>query len=576
MRPRLARALGAISAAVLLAAPPAIQAQRSLEIPRFDARIAVGRDGSIDVTETIEARFNGKWNGLYRKVPVKYRTPQGFNWSIRLDLVSATDGQGQALRTETSRESHYVSYKVWVPGAEDATRTVVLRYRAHNALRFFEEHDELYWNVTGDEWDVALGMVTARIILPDGATGLRATAFNGVQGATLREAGVTESDSGITLRMPRPLEFREGVTAVVGWDKGFVDEPTRVDRAAGFLASNWPLVIPIVVLLSMLAIWRKRGRDPRRRPVAVQYEPPADLTPAEAGTLTDERVDMRDITATVVDLAVRGFLKIEEVEEKELFGLIESKDFRFRRLRPASDWGALPNHERRVLKGIFENGGEEIVLLSDLKDEFYTELDGIRDGVMDRLMSKGMYRVRPDQTRTAWIVGGLIFGAVLAIGGAMAAAPFSLTPVPFLIAGALSAVIVVVIGWQMPARTEAGTRMLEQTLGFGEFLERVDRERYQDVKRTPEMFERFLPYAMAFGVERQWAKAFNDVYMQPPRWYAGSHAGVFNASTFSRSLGSMSTQTAGAMSSSPRTSSGSGFSGGSSGGGGGGGGGGGF
>ena len=574
--PRVLRAW-MLAVPLLLTAPQALAAQRSLEIRRFDALIAVEADASIDVTETIEARFNGKWNGIYRKVPVKYRTPQGFNWSIRLELVSATDDQGNALRTETSRESHYVQYKIWIPGAEDATRTIALRYRARNALRFFDEHDELYWNVTGDEWDVSLGMVTAAITLPEGATGVRATAFNGVQGATLREAELTESASGIAIRMPRPLEFREGVTAVVGWDKGFVREPTRLDRAGGFLASNWPLGIPFAVLATMLAIWRRRGRDPRRRPVAVQYEPPADLTPAEAGTLTDERVDMRDITATVVDLAVRGFLKIEEVEKKELFGLVTSEDFRFHRLRPESEWSGLAPHERRILKGIFEDADDDgAVMLSDLRNEFYKELDGIRSGVMDRLMTKGMFRVRPDQTRTAWVVGGMIFGVLLAFGGSMVAAAFSLTPVPFLIAGALSAVIVMVIGWQMPARTEAGTRMLEQTLGFGEFLERVDRDRYENVKRTPEMFERFLPYAMAFGVEAKWAKAFRDIYVQPPGWYAGTHAGLFNATTFSRSLSSMSTQTAGAMSSSPRSSSGSGFSGGSSGGGGGGGGGGGF
>ena len=573
--PRAPRAL-TLPLLLLLAAPPALRAQRSLEIRRFDALIVVDPDASIDVTETIEARFNGKWNGIYRKVPVQYRTPQGFNWSIRLELVSATDDQGNALRTETSRESHYVQYKIWVPGAEDATRTIALRYRARNALRFFEEHDELYWNVTGDEWDVPLGMVTAAITLPQGATGVRATAFNGVQGATLREAELTESATGLAIRMPRPLEFREGITAVVGWDKGFVREPTRLDRAGGFLASNWPLAIPFAVLATMLAIWRRRGRDPRQRPIAVQYEPPTDLTPAEAGTLTDERVDMRDITATVVDLAVRGFLKIEEVEKKELFGLMTSEDFRFHRLRPEGEWSSLAAHERRILKGIFEDAVDDSVMLSDLKNEFYKELDGIRSGVMDRLMTKGMFRVRPDQTRTAWVVGGMIFGVLLAFGGSMLAAAFSLTPVPFLIAGALSAVIVMVIGWQMPARTDAGTRMLEQTLGFGEFLERVDRERYQNVKLTPEMFERFLPYAMAFGVESKWAKAFKDIYVQPPIWYAGTHAGMFNASTFSRSLSSMSTQTAGAMSSSPRSSSGSGFSGGSSGGGGGGGGGGGF
>ena len=535
----------------------------------------MARDGSIEVREAIEAQFTGQWNGIYRKVPVKYRTPQGFNWSIRLSLISATDGDGNALRTETSREGHYIKYKIWVPGAQDASRTVVLTYRAENGLRFFENHDELYWNVTGDEWDVPLGIVTAEILLPDGATGLRATAFNGVQGATLREAEVSTSASGVRIAMPRALEFREGVTAVVGWDKGLVAEPTATQRAAGFLGSNWPLALPLPVLVGMLALWRRSGRDPRRRPITVQYEPPEGMTPAEAGTLTDEKVDMRDITATLVDLAVRGFIRIEETEEKALFGLVKSDDFRFHLLRPLSEWGALALHEQRVLAGLFK-GGEESVALSDLKDEFYTELDGIRAGIMQRLMGKGMFRVRPDSTRTGWTVAGLVLGFLIAMLGGMVSAALSLTPVPFIVAGLLVALIVVVIGRLMPARTESGTRALEQVLGFGEFLERVDRERYQMVARTPEVFERFLPYAMAFGVEKQWAKAFKDIYVQPPTWYSGVHPGGFNASSFSRSLSDMSTQAASTMSSSPRTSSGSGFSGGSSGGGGGGGGGGGF
>lgn len=560
---------------ISVAAAGRLAAQRTLEILGMHSRVTVAPDGSIDVSETIRARFTGQWNGIYRKVPVEYRTAQGFNWSIRIALVSATDDQGRTLRTETSREGHRVQYKVWIPGAQDAERTIVLRYRAENALRFFDEHDELYWNATGDEWDVALGMVSAEIVLPAGATGVRATAFNGVQGATHRDADIGVAGSTVTIRMPRPLEFREGMTAVVGWDKGLVAEPTAADRAAGFLASNWPLAIPIPVLLGMLALWMTRGRDPRRRPIAVRYEPPPDFTPAEAGTITDERVDMRDITATVVDLAVRGYIRIEEKEESSLFGLVTSEEFVFHRVRPSSEWGALPQHERHVLAGIFSDGADTVEL-SDLRNEFYKKLDGIRKGVMARLMDRGVYRARPDTTRAGWTGAGLLFGGIIAAGGARLSSGLSLTPLPFLIAGTLSGLIVVLMGRLMPARTEAGTRTLEEVLGFEEFLGRVDRERYEGVRLRPEMFERFLPYAMAFGVEAKWAKAFRDIYVEPPTWYAGSHPGQFSASSFSRSLSSMSTRTAGAMSSAPRSSSGSGFSGGSSGGGGGGGGGGGF
>jgi uncharacterized membrane protein len=571
-----ARALVWLLPALLLAPVPAL-AQRSIEIPRFHSRVVVEADGAIDVTETFTARFTGSWNGIYRTVPVKYRTPQGFNWTIRIDLVSATDDQGRDLRTESSRERHYLKYKIWVPGAQDAERTIVLRYKAHNALRFFEDHDELYWNATGDEWDVPLGMVSADVELPSGATGIRTTAFNGVVGSTLREAEIAEEGSLIRFRMPRPLEYLEGMTVVVGWDKGLIPEPTAVDKVQGFLASNWPLGIPFAVLAAMLTLWFRIGRDPRKRPIAVQYEPPEDFTPAEAGTLTDERVDMRDITATMVDLAVRGFLRIEETEEDVLFGLTTKKEFTFHRLRPESDWAALAPHERNVLRGVFKDGS--VVPLSDLKDEFYTELSGIKNGVMNQLTLKQLYRRRPDHVRAWWIAGGFVCLLIVMFGGGVLSSALQqqLSPAPFVAAGIVSAIIIVAIGWNMPARTVDGTRMLERVLGFSEFLERVDKDKYEHVKRTPEMFERFLPYAMALGVEQQWAKAFKDIYMEPPTWYTGSNIHLFNATTFSRSLSSMSTTAATAMSSSPRSSSGSGFGGGGfSGGGGGGGGGGGF
>jgi uncharacterized membrane protein len=568
------RALAWALAALALGAGP-LRAQRSLEIQRFDANIVVERDGDIDVTERIQAQFTGEWNGLYRKVPVQYRTPQGFNWSIRLELVSATDDQGAPLRTETSREGHYVKYKVWVPGARDATRTVLLRYRAKNALRFFEEHDELYWNVTGDEWDVALGMVTARVALPAGATGIRATSFNGAYGSTATEAAVTVEDTGVRIVMPRQLEFREGLTAVVGWDKGLVPEPTATDRSLGFLASNWPLLFPIVVLASMLALWWRRGRDPRRLPVSVQYEPPDGLTPAEAGTITDETADMRDITATVVDLAVRGYLRISEKEEEKLFGLLKGEEYVFHRGRPRADWQALAPHERSVLEGIFDDGVDEVEL-SDLENEFYKTIPEIRKSLMERLVGKRYYAARPDSVRTRWRVGALVVGFAFFIGGSAVSGKFGLTPVPFMIAGAVSALIILIVGHNMPARTVAGTRTLEKVLGFGEFLDRVEKDRFERVVKTPEMFERFLPFAMAFGVEKKWARAFRDIYTTPPSWYSGPNAAAFNVSHFSTSLSNMSARTASAMSSSPRSSSGSGFSGGSSGGGGGGGGGGGF
>ena len=147
---------GAIVAACLLAWPGAAAAQRSLVIQQFAADVEVGTGGAISVTETIQPRFTGTWNGIYRTIPVGYRTPQGFTYQLRLDVESVSDETGAPLRYESSRERHYRKLKIWIPGAVDTVKTVVVRYRVLNGLKFFEEHDELYWNVTGDEWDVPI------------------------------------------------------------------------------------------------------------------------------------------------------------------------------------------------------------------------------------------------------------------------------------------------------------------------------------------------------------------------------------------------------------------------------------
>ena len=552
-----------------------VAAQRSYTIDRFDAVIQVERDGGIQVTETITARFVGSWNGIYRTIPVTYRTPQGFNWTLGLNLQRATDGEGRPLRVEASRERHYIKFKIWVPGAADATRTVVLRYRATNGLRFFEDHDELYWNVTGDEWDVGLGAATARIELPAGATGIRAIAFNGAYGSTAQEATVETRGTTVRIAMPHALAFHEGLTAVVGWDKGLVVAPPAAARAQAVVTSNWPLAIPIPVFLLAFWVWWRRGRDPRRNPIAVQYEPPRGMSPAEAGTLLDNSADLRDITATLVDLSVRGFMRIEEREGIKILGLVLGREYTLRRLDPPADAGELAPHERRLFDGIFA-GRSGLVELSELKEEFYTEIPGIKKNIFDRLLGRGFYHARPDKVRMHWMIAAVVFGGLIAIGGGMMAAGFLMTPVPFIVAGALVAGILLWFSLIMPARTDAGTRALEQVLGFEEFLRRVESEHLKRIIiGHPELFDRFLPFAMAFGVERKWARAFEGIYTQPPTWYVGPSMMHFNVSSFSSNLAHLSSTAGGALTSAPRSSGGSGFGGGGSSGGGGGGGGGG-
>jgi len=561
-----------------MASCPGAAEARSLVIESFDARIVISADGSIQVAEVIRPKFTGTWNGIFRTIPVEYRTPQGMNYTLLLDILSITDDAGNPLKYERSRERHYLKLKVWVPGASDATRTVVLRYRVQNGLRFFDEHDELYWNVTGDEWQVPILAATAEVELPAEAKNLRAVAYTGAYGSREQAAIVDVSEHAVRIRMQRPLNFREGVTVAVGWDPGIVQRPTALTQAGFFLQSNWPFGLPLVIFVLMLGVWNAWGRDPRRRPIAPQYEPPEQLTPAELGTLVDNSPDLRDITSTLVDLAVRGYVQIREEERSGGFlGLGTQREYLFVLQRASSEWTELNFHERAVLEGLFSGQVGESVTSSDLEQSFYRNLPGIRDRIFERLLSRRYYLRRPDKIRGFFVFGGAAVGGVIAALGVYLSTKFGQSPFPALIAGLLSAAVVIGFGWIMPARTMRGSRALEGVLGFEEFLSRVEGDRFRRVVKTPELFEKFLPYAMALGVEQSWAKAFEGIYREPPSWYQGGDPHTFHPRSFVSDLGRMSTRTAAAMASAPRSSGGSGFSsGGSSGGGFGGGGGGGF
>jgi uncharacterized membrane protein len=343
----------------------------------------------------------------------------------------------------------------------------------------------------------------------------------------------------------------------------------------------------------------------------VRWEPPRDLGPAEAGTLIDHHPGMRDIISTLVDLAVRGYVLIVEREKKGL--LAGGSDYAFHLMRPRSDWDDLADHERRFLDGLFRAssrsrvlanlaeegsflddilttlGGEpasdsapagaiDSVRLSDLRNEFYKELSGIRNALLDSLVEKGHYLRRPDRVRGLWLAmtaAAFLLGSLAVPAFAMATATGIVLGIAIILASGASALILGVFAFLMPARTEQGARTREAALGFKRFLERVEAPRYRRMIKSPRQFEEFLPYAMAFDCAEQWATAFDDLLTEPPTWYHGHH-GAFRPTSFASDLGTLASTASSTMASSPSSSSSGSGGGGSVGGGSGGGGGGGF
>ena len=570
------RRVVAILLLMIFAAMPTIA--RTLVFKHFDAQVQMHPDGTVDVTEVIEAQFTGVWHGIYRSIPVEYTDDAGLNYTLLLDQINATDSEGQKLKLEQNREGRNIKFKIYVPAAEDATRTILLHYRVLDALRFFQDHDELYWNVTGNEWQDPIELVTAHLELPAGVTGLHAIAYTGVNNSRTEDARIEISDNIVDIRSTRRLGYRQGLTAVVGFDKGFVHPPSGSVKLMRFLQSNSPLLIPVIAFFVMLWLWWTRGRDPQRQAISVQYEPPDKLTPGECGTLVDNEAAMRDITATLVDLAVKGYLTIEQKEESHLLGLTHSKDYIFHMKKTPTEWAAARSHEQEMLSALFDAGASPDVNLSDLQNHFYTRLPAIRDRIFSALMKDGYYLHRPDTVKQGYIGAGLVIGGLLVFGGVgYFQNATGIAAGSWILAGIASGLVICIFGWFMSARTVTGARALEKVLGFEEFLGRVEKDQIERLEKTPELFEKYLPYAMALRVEKKWVQAFSGIALQPPQWYQGYYGGNFTAFYLVHDLNMMSMQAGSVMASAPRSSGGSGFGGGGgSGGGFGGGGGGGF
>ena len=546
---------------LLLVAAVAPAAARSWRIANFHTTINVEEDGSAVIFERITLVFVGQFRGIHRTIPIDYPGPRGSNYTLLLKVLGVKDGEGKPLKHESKISKGSRDITVYIPGAVDATRTVEIAYLVKNGIRFFSDHDELYWNVTGNDWPVPIDHASAMVMLPPAAAGqLRAQAFTGAYGSTAREASAGVEGASARFETFNPLPMRGGLTIDVFIPKGILREPSDFTRALWFLQSNPIVLLPLVTFAIVFLAWYYIGRDPDPGiSVAPMYEPPDGLTPAEVGTLVDDTVHPRDITSTVVDLAVKGYLRIEQVEEKGF--IFTSKDYLFHLLKPRETWKSLADHERLLLEKIYAGGGE-VTRLSSLKNTFYTVIPTIKSGIVSALKAKKIYRVDPETAAgyfVALAVGGIAVPLLLA--HLLTGLPLFATVPYTVISIAISALLVFLFGRKMSAKTHRGARTYTHILGFQEFINRVEADRLQ--RMPPDTFEKFLPYAMALGIEDRWASAFANIAHEPPRWYQGSHGYMFNPIGFTRDLSYMSSQAHSVFVSAPRSSStGSGWSGG--------------
>src|SRR5579863_7376776 len=376
---------------IILAAP---LFARSWRVADFSDTISVHEDESAAVQERITLAFDGEWHGIHRFIPIEYPGARGTNYTLFLRVTGVTDGSGGKLKYESSTANGFRDLKIFIPDAVDATRTVEIDYTIRNGTRFFEDHDEFYWNVTGNDWPVPTDHASALVSFPGSAAGsLRAQAFTGAYGSAERGATAEVRGSEVSFETNNPLPMRGGMTIDIFIPKGILKEPGAFTRFMWFVGSNPIVFLPFWTFAVMFTLWWYKGRDPDPGlSVAPMYEPPAGMTPAEAGALLDDTIHPRDITCTLVDLAVRGYVKIEEVDDKGI--VFHHKNYIFHLLKPRDQWGRLVPHERVMLENVFAGG--ESTPLSSLKNRFYTAIPAIRQDIKSALKTKGMYLLDPD------------------------------------------------------------------------------------------------------------------------------------------------------------------------------------
>lgn len=540
----------------------------TIDVFHVDAKLESNR--MFTVTETIIYDFEGQYrHGIYRLIPERYAR-SGATYRLHLNVLGATL-DGKAVQTKVTTEASNIRIRLGDPDEIiTGKHTYTISYQTNRAVNDFpdEGESELYWNITGNGWDVPIEKASMTLVGPVAPS--QTVCFTGFAGSTAHECKIMEEKNhGIQAEATRTLYSGEGLTVALRFPGDSFQSISIWQKILNFLADNIWAFIPVVTFVGMFIIWWLFGKEPRATgTVIAQYEAPEGLEPGLMAALIEQRVSLRAITATILDFGRRGYLKVVfQGGETDQTGWFKKKPkFTLKKLREPT--GLLP-YEREIFEGLFESDEVDI---SEADYQLAAAITEARKKIFEELRKRKLFGKNPSAIRSAWLIG-----AFTALVFAM---PFLIDYYgPLTLLGlAMSAVIVAIFGWNMPRMTKTGALMRERIEGFKLFLSvtEKDRVKFHDApERRPEQFGEFLPAAVAFGVEEQWAKHFEGLDVHPTYlegqtqgWSAASYVSTVDSFHRSSSSTMYRTQSSGG-------SGGSGFSsGGSSGGGFGGGGGG--
>ncbi len=527
------------------------------QINSFNSEINIFESGTIRIEETINVDFKDERHGIFRYIPIIYKTDTGDKMRLGFDLESITmDGSS-------------VNYDInWLGASQmmmigDANTYLTgkheykIIYIVDRAILFDEGFDEFYWNVTGNDWDVLLGDVSSIINLPSGADIIATACYTG-------EVGSLEQNCGRAIHNNSAVFTAEDdyLTIAVGFSKGIINEPSILQKILWFLRDNWPVVIPFAFMLFAIYQWWTKGRDPKMNSVIAEYEAPEGVLPVYAGFLAKGMIPNSMFASMIVKMAIDGYLQIltggEKKRKHEIF------------LEKIKEPDGLDNVHKILFEALFSDD-KKIKSLVELKGSLSSgTIMRIKSGLKRQLEVDGVFVVFSKRRRSIFI---LISAMLMFVAIYLTMFFGSITSLSFLI----GSLVVFIFALFMPKKSRKGIELVRKVLGFKLFIHTAERYR-AEWQEKENIFEEVLPYAIAFGEVKHWAKVFKDLEFENPSWYKGAtpilSADLFTSSLMS-TIGSIQSSVTPASSSSYSSpSSGGSFGGGSSGGGFGGGGGG--
>lgn len=573
----------------MLFIPQTVLALEAFDITSYNVNMDVGLNNSYKITETIDVSFSEQRRGIIRSIPLT--TNGGYRAKV-------SDVSVENHKAEVYSEDGYQKIKIGDADTFAPQNTkYVISYVYTIGYDYMDNMDELYFNIIGPQWDCNISNVSFKVNMPRTFDKDKLNFTYGATGST-ENTNLEYSVSGNTIsgKLNQKLGSYEALTIALPLEEGYFSEAKKEANFADFISKFYFLILPAILVLMML-LWSKKGKSSHIIPT-VEFYPPEGLTSADVGFMIDNEVNPMDITSLIIYWADKGYLTIEEQEDKKLFG--SKKYFELTKIK-ALESDAKP-YESLVFEALFDEFGDgNKVTTKALEEKFYSVMNTAKDMVNSHWQDNSKHKIYQSYNKllaffmkfiallVVWMgflplanhmkLGEFVIVAIVAFAlgvvevlpigffahtlanwkmlnakqkfGRFALSVFGVAMtnmVTFYIAYITDNISVMIItilcAWvimcmssKCDKKTQLGDHYYGKLLGFREFLQTAEKDRINMlVEENPQYFYSTLPFAMVLGVTDKWAKRFENITMEPPNWYSSTYPGTFNTILFAHAL----------------------------------------